>query len=95
MKKFIALCSMVAFMAAASFAQSAVKADAKSEPSKSSCCMKANAACCKNNKDAKACTPAQKAECAKAGSSEASSGHSGCSHGKAEAAEKTKPQSKE
>lgn len=95
MKKLIALFSMVAFFAAVSVAQTpAAKADAKPEATKSSCCMKANTSCCKNNKDAKACTPEQKAECAKAGSTEASTGHAGCSHGKAEANEKSSPKDK-
>ncbi len=42
-----------------------VKEEAKAATGKS-CCVKANAACCKNNKEAKNCTAEQKAACAKA-----------------------------
>ncbi len=48
------------------------KTDAKAAAGKS-CCVKANAACCKNNKEAKNCTAEQKAACAK--SSKESSSH--------------------
>src|SRR3954468_22629137 len=94
MKKFFAILSLTAFIAVSVNAQTpskapvakkevtAAKADVKSEsaaPAKS-CCSKANAACCKNNKEAKACTPEQKAACAKAAGKE-------CTHGKTEASE--------
>ena len=39
------------------------------EPASHSCCAKPNAACCKNNKDAKSCTAEQKASCEKASKS--------------------------
>lgn len=81
MKKVLALLSLAAFLAVNVNAQtsktvapiakkevSEVKAEAKTEAKAStgkSCCVKANAACCKNNKEAKNCTPEQKAACAK------------------------------
>ena len=93
MKKLIALFAMVAFFAAANAQTTApakaetkkatteVKADAKP-----ACCTKANASCCKNNSTAaKACTPEQKAACAKSGGAEASADHAGCNHAKTEA----------
>ncbi len=79
MKKVLALLSLAAFLVVSVNAQttqssapvekketSVVKADAKSASAKS-CCVKANASCCKNNKDAKNCTAEQKAACAKSG----------------------------
>lgn len=104
MKKLIALFSLVAFFTV-SFAQTpAPKAETakattevKADAPKAACCTKANASCCKNNKEtAKACTPEQKAACAKTGSTEASAGHAGCNHSKAEAKadDKAVPQTK-
>ena len=75
MKKVIALVAFTAFLSVNTFAQDAkVASDKKESPAteKSSCCVKPNASCCKNNKEAKACTPEQKASCAKASKS--------CSH---------------
>ena len=79
MKKVLALVSLAAFLVVSVNAQttqssapvakketSVVKADTKSGSAKS-CCVKANASCCKNNKDAKNCTAEQKAACAKSG----------------------------
>jgi hypothetical protein len=52
-----------------------------------SCCMKSTAAsssaCCKDMKDAKNCTPEQKAACAKAGK-ECEHHAKGCSHAQSE-----------
>ncbi|HRH65270.1 MAG TPA: hypothetical protein PLU53_03150 [Bacteroidia bacterium] len=78
MKNFLAILSLVCFVAFASHAQTpqTKSADAKKEVSVSktddkaatpACCSKANKACCKNNSSAKNCTPEQKADCAKAG----------------------------
>ena len=60
MKKVIALVAFTAFLSVNTFAQDAkVASDKKESPAteKSSCCVKPNASCCKNNKEAKACTP--------------------------------------
>lgn len=94
MKKLFALLSLVAFLAVSVNAQTpkaaptetkketaVAKTDDKAPAAKMSCCTKANAACCKNNKEAKNCTAEQKAACAKAGASKE------CSHGKAEASD--------
>jgi hypothetical protein len=95
MKKLLALLSLTAFLAVAVNAQTqttpAPKKEtvAKSESKPASCCMKANASCCKNSSSAtsaKACTPQQKADCAKAGSMKECSGHAGAAgHSKSEA----------
>jgi len=80
MKKLFALLSLTAFLAVSVNAQTtkveaapakkeatSISKDSKSDSH--SCCVKANAACCKNGKEAsmKNCTPEQKAACAKAG----------------------------
>lgn len=80
MKKLLALVSLSVFLAFSVNAQtSKVKApeskkevtteiskDAKSSSSHA-CSVKANASCCKSNKNSKACSAEQKAACAKAG----------------------------
>lgn len=108
MKKLLALLSLTAFLAVSVNAQTTQEANpaakketvAKSDSkAPAACCMKANPSCCKNNKDSKACTPEQRAECAKAGASKehAEKGsHAGCSHGHAKVMEEkaATPQSK-
>lgn len=75
MKKVIALLSIVAFLAVNVSAQTTTAPAEKKtetsvkEPASHSCCAKPNAACCKNNKDAKSCTAEQKASCEKASKS--------------------------
>ena len=94
MKKLFALLSLTAFLAVSVNAQTTqesapaakketvAKSDSKAP---ASCCMKANPSCCKSNKEAKACTPEQKAECAKAGASKDHASGVGCSHDHAKA----------
>lgn len=103
MKKLIALLSLSTFLAVGVYAQSekVTSQEAKKETTEvtsgvkdaakaksASCCAKPNKACCMNNKDAKNCTPEQKAACAKAGK-ECSHDHAkagkNCSHGEAKA----------
>jgi hypothetical protein len=81
MKKFLVALSLVCFVfvtvSKAQTASASTKQEAKTEASSvkaadtkapaTGCCHMGNSACCKNNKDAKACTPEQKAACAKAG----------------------------
>lgn len=79
MKKLLALLSLTVFLAFSASAENPKKADKETtkevtnisketKSSSHSCCVKANASCCKNDKSAaKNCTPEQKAACAKAG----------------------------
>ena len=65
MKKFLAIASFVCFVAFNGVAQTA-SSDKNAEPA-SKCCMKGASmkSCCKKDmKEAKACTPEEKAKCA-------------------------------
>lgn len=107
MKKFLAILSLVCFVALTTHAQdpqtgsqdtkkevSVTKADGKTETP--ACCQKANKACCKNNSAGKNCTPEQKAECMKTGAEKASSEKAGCDHSKMQSGktEEAKPEMK-
>ncbi len=104
MKKLFALLSLAAFFAVSVNAQTtkveasqtkkqttAVSKDKKADSH--SCCVKANASCCKNGKEAsmKNCTPEQKAACAKAGK-ECSTAKAGKTTSEAKAPAKLSPE---